>query len=196
MRAPTAARLENSDSGSEKCSPDSFRWPNVFLMQPCDLWCCHSAGLVGMPGWTPVGGRRGLRVGEGRLIKSVLTELTERAASLEVQKQAGSPAADGGINEWMNEPGLFSTAVKERQDTVGLQRSFTSVTPLQRRVHFSLLCASVLISSVVCVVVLCCCCCFIFFWDVLCCHQAAMHHQVKLISHRAHSTTVHFFARS
>lgn len=29
---------------------NSFRWPNVFLMQPCDLCCCQSLGLIAMPG--------------------------------------------------------------------------------------------------------------------------------------------------
>lgn len=29
---------------------NSFRRPNVFLMQPRDLCCCQSAGLIGMPG--------------------------------------------------------------------------------------------------------------------------------------------------
>lgn len=41
---------ESRYSPPDKCNPNSFRWSNVFLMQPCDLCCCQSIGLIGRLG--------------------------------------------------------------------------------------------------------------------------------------------------
>ena len=87
--------LQSRYSPSDKRNLNSFRWPNVFLMQPCDLCCCQSVGLIGMPGCKWAADRDQDKVAKinrsGRsithLIKSVLTETTERAASLKVQKK-------------------------------------------------------------------------------------------------------------
>lgn len=79
-------------SPSDKCNPNSFRWPNAFLMQPCDLCCCQSVGLRGTPGkrWAAdrdletVAKMDQSRRGIKHLIKSVFAE---RAASLGVWKE-------------------------------------------------------------------------------------------------------------
>lgn len=196
MRSPTLATLENRYSVSDKCSPNSFRWPNVFLMQLCDLCCCHSAGLIGMRGrWWVADGDWGSGVGRwwlglirvaeasSRLIKSILTELTERAASLEVQNKPGCPDGD----EWMS-PACSALRWKAQYRLTSKAICISDTT--RRQVHFSLVYASVLMLLIVCV-------CvgggyfFFFFRDLLCSHYAAMHHQIRVISH---STTAHFFS--
>lgn len=89
MSEAALSTRESRYSPSDKCNPNSFRWPNVFLMQPCDLWCCQSVGLRGTPGkrWAAdrdpesVAKINQSRRGIKRLIKSVFAE---RAASLDV----------------------------------------------------------------------------------------------------------------
>lgn len=56
MSEAALSTQESRSSPPDKCNPNSFRWPNVFLMQPCDLCCCQSVGLIETPGkgWAAV----------------------------------------------------------------------------------------------------------------------------------------------
>lgn len=64
MRAPALGSFQSRYSPADKRNLNSFRWPNVFLMQPCDLCCCQSVGLTGTPGCEWAGGR-----GPGKVAK-------------------------------------------------------------------------------------------------------------------------------
>ncbi len=175
MRTPVLSSFQSRYSPSDKRNLNSFRWPNVFLMQPRDLCCCQSVSLIGMPGcqWAADGDREKVAKINRRgrdithLIKSVLTETTERAAAPEVQKTQGARllSAAGQMSpvcsnvHWMKQYGLTSEAIYV-------------IETIRRRVNFSLRCGSVQTLLIVCM--------FSSFGDLLWSQHTAIHHGARV----------------